>query len=298
VAGFIASQRAEHGIPHASACRALGVSPAWFYKWRDGDGSRRRARRTQLTAEIRRLFAVHRGRYGSPRITADLREAGWRVSKNTVAKIMAEQRLVARGRRARRGGTRPGTGRWRAPDLIGRRFTAAQVNRKWYGDGTEIVTDEGKLYLDSVLDMASRRIVGFALGAHHDAELAYAALAMAVAVRGGRDAIAGVILHTDQGSEYTAGLVRAACDRLGIRQSMGRPGSALDNAVIESWHSTLEFELRRLEHFATKAEARATVAAWIEDYNHDRRHSALGMLSPIAYERSHTTLKDPPQQAA
>jgi transposase InsO family protein len=248
--------------------------------------------------EIRRLFAAHRGRYGSPRITADLREAGWRVSTNTVAKIMAEQRLVARSKRARRGGTRPGRGRWRAPDLIGRRFTAAQVNRKWYGDGTEIVTDEGKLYLDSVLDMASRRIVGFALGEHHDAALAYAALAMAVAVRGGRDAIAGVILHTDQGSEYTAGLVRAACDRLGIRQSMGRPGSALDNAVIESWHSTLEFELRRLEHFATKAEARAKVAAWIEEYNHDRRHSALGMLSPIAYERSHTTSNDPPEQAA
>lgn len=297
MAGFIAVQRAEHQVPHATACRALGVSPAWFYKWRAGDASRRRARRAQLAAEIARLFAAHRGRYGSPRITADLHEAGWRVSKNTVAKIMAEQRLVAR-RKRRRGGTRPGTGRWRAPDLIGRRFAAAQVNRKWYGDGTEIVTDEGKLFLDSVLDMASRRVVGFALGAHHDAELAYAALSMAVAVRGGRDAIAGVILHTDQGSEYTAGLVRAACDRLGIRQSMGRPGSALDNAVIESWHSTLEFELRRLERFATKAQARARVAAWIEEYNHDRRHSALGMLSPIAYERRHTTLDDPPEQAA
>ena len=297
MAGFIAVQRAEHGIPHAAACRALGVSPAWFYKWRAGDASRRRARRAQLAAEIGRLFAAHRGRYGSPRITADLHEAGWRVSKNTVAKIMAEQRLVARRRRAR-GGTRPGKGRWRAPDLIGRRFAAAQVNRKWYGDGTEIVTDEGKLFLDSVLDMASRRVVGFALGEHHDAELAYAGLAMAVAVRGGRDVIAGVILHTDQGSEYTAGLVRAACDRLGIRQSMGRPGSALDNAVIESWHSTLEFELRRLERFATKAEARAKVAAWIEEYNHDRRHSALGMLSPIAYERSRITLDDPPEQAA
>ena len=297
MAGFIAVQRAEHQVPHATACRALGVSPAWFFKWRAGDASRRRARRAQLAAEIARLFAAHRGRYGSPRITADLHEAGWRVSKNTVAKIMAEQRLVAR-RKRRRGGTRPGTGRWRAPDLIGRRFAAAQVNRKWYGDGTEIVTDEGKLFLDSVLDMASRRVVGFALGAHHDAELAYAALSMAVAVRGGRDAIAGVILHTDQGSEYTAGLVRAACDRLGIRQSMGRPGSALDNAVIESWHSTLEFELRRLERFATKAQARARVAAWIEEYNHDRRHSALGMLSPIAYERRHTTLDDPPEQAA
>jgi putative transposase len=298
VAGFIAAQRAEHGIPHATACRALGVSPAWFYKWRDGDVSPRRARRTQLAAEIRRLFAAHRGRYGSPRITAELRAVGWQVSPNTVAKIMAEQRLVARGKRGRRGSTRPGRGRWRAPDLIGRRFAAGQVNRKWYGDGTEIVTDEGKLILDTVLDMASRRVVGFALGEHHDAKLAYAALAMAVAVRGGRDAIAGVILHTDQGSEYTAGLMRAACDRLGIRQSMGRTGSALDNAVIESWHSTLEFELRRLEHFATKAEARTKVAAWIEEYNHDRRHSALGMLSPIAYELRHDNPDDPPEQAA
>jgi putative transposase len=298
VAGFIAAQRAEHGVPHATACRALGVSPAWFYKWRAGDASPRRARRAQLSTEIRRLFAAHRGRYGSPRITADLREAGWQVSTNTVAKIMAEQRLAARRKPGRRGGTRPGKGRWRAPDLIGRRFAAAQLNRKWYGDGTEIVTDEGKLILDSVLDMASRRIVGFALGEHHDAGLAYAALAMAVAVRGGRDAIAGVILHTDQGSEYTAGLVRAACDRLGIRQSMGRPGSALDNAVIESWHSTVEFELRRMERFATRAEARTAVAAWIEDYNHDRRHSALGMLSPIAYELRRTTPDDPPEQAA
>jgi transposase InsO family protein len=298
VARFIAVQRAEHQIPHATACRALGVSAAWFYKWRDGDASRRRARRAQLAAEIARLFAAHRGRYGSPRITADLREAGWRVSKNTVAKIMREQDLVARRRRRGKNTTRPGRGRWRAPDLIGRRFTARQLNRKWYGDGTEIVTDEGKLHLASVLDMGSRRIVGFALSEHHDAELAYTALAMAVAVRGGRDAIAGVILHTDQGSEYTARRVRAACQRLGIRQSMGRPGSALDNAVIESWHSTVEFELRRLEHFATKAQARAKVAAWIEDYNHDRRHSALGMLSPIAYERSHTTPEDPPEQAA
>jgi transposase InsO family protein len=298
VARFIALQRAEHAIPHATACRALGVSPAWFYKWRDGDASRRRARREQLTAEIRRLFAAHRGRYGSPRITADLREAGWRVGKNTVAKIMAEQRLVARRKHARRGGTRPGNARWRAPDLIGRRFAATQINRKWYGDGTEIVTDEGKLFLDSVLDMASRRVVGFALGAHHDAGLAYAALAMAVAVRGGRDAIAGVILHTDQGSEYTAGTVRAACIRLGVTQSMGRPGSALDNAVIEAWHSTVEFELRRLEHFTTRAQARTRVAAWIQEYNHDRRHSALGMRSPIDYELTLPTGNDPQHQAA
>ena len=132
--------------------------------------------------------------------------------------------------------------------------------------------------------MASRRILGFALGEHHDAQLAYGALAMAVAVRGGQ--VPGVIFHTDQGSEYTAGTVRAACARLGIRQSMGRPGSALDNAVIESWHSTLEFELRALEHFATKAQARARIPAWIDDYNHHRRHSALAMMSPVDYEKT------------
>jgi len=133
-----------------------------------------------------------------------------------------------------------------------------------------------------VLDVGSRRVLGFALGEHHDADLAYGALAMAVAVRGG--AVPGVIFHTDQGSEYTAGLFRAACQRLSICQSMGRPGSALDNAVIESWHSTLEFELRRIEHFTTRAQARARVAAWIEDYNHNRRHSACGMMPPVAWE--------------
>ena len=107
---------------------------------------------------------------------------------------------------------------------------------------------------------------------------------MAAPVRGGQ--VPGVIMHTDQGSEYTASLVRQACARLGIAQSMGRPGSALDNAVIEAWHSTLEFELRSVEHFATRAAARARVSAWIEDYNRHRRHSALGMMSPIDYEHA------------
>jgi putative transposase len=286
VAAFIAAQREEHGIPHATACRALGVSPAWFYKWAHGDPSPQHARRAQLGIEVARLFARHKGRYGAPRITADLRDAGERVSENTVATLMREQGLVARPKRRRRNTTRPERSHRRAPDLIGRQFAADQLNCKWYGDGTEIATGAGKLYLDSVLDMGSRRIVGFALGEHHDAELAYAALAMAIAVRGGKEAIAGVIFHTDQGSEYTAELFRSACARLGVRQSMGRVGSALDNAVIESWHSTLEFELRRDIRFATRAQARKEVAAWIEDYNHNRRHSALGMRSPMAYEQA------------
>ena len=117
------------------------------------------------------------------------------------------------------------------------------------------------------MDAASRRVLGFSLGEHHDA------------------GDVAVIMHTDRGSEYTASLFRAACERLGISQSMGRPGSALDNAVIESWHSTMEFELRSLQHFATKAQARAAVAAWIEDYNTRRRDSACQKLPPAAYEQ-------------
>ena len=284
MAAFIASQREVHGIPHAVSCRALRVSQSWFCKWKDGELPPRAARRERLKAEIARLFAARQGKDGSPRITAALRDAGWRVSENTVAALMREQGLAARRKKKRKASTRPGRGRWRAPDLVKRKFTADGINRRWYGDGTEIVTGEGKLHLDSVLDMGSRRILGFALGEHHDAALAYGALAMAVAVRGG--AVPGVVFHTDQGSEYTARVFRQACERLGVAQSMGRPGSALDNAVIESWHSTLEFELRSLQKFTTRAQARAAVAAWIEDYNHVRRHSALGMMSPVDYERA------------
>ncbi len=284
MAAFIAAQGADHGIPAAACCRALGVPRSWYYKWKDGDRSPRRARRERLKAGIARLFEAHKGKRGSPVIAADLHDLGWRVSKNTVAALMAEMGLAARPKRRRKGTTRPGKGRWKAPDLVKQDFPAAGINVKWYGDGTDTGTDEGKLYLDSVLDVGSRRVLGFALGEHHDADLAYGALVMAVAVRGGQ--VPRVIFHTGQGSEYTAAVFRAACERLGVCQSMGRPGSAPDNAVIESWHSTLEFELRRLEHYATRAAARAGVAAWIEDCNYHRRHSSLGRVSPVDYERA------------
>jgi putative transposase len=263
------------------------VSQSWFYKWRGharaGTLPPRAQRRARLAAGVKRLFEAHQGKAGSPRITADLREDGWRVSENTVAALMREQNLAARPKRRRKATTRPSRGRWRAPDLVKRQFPAARLNQKWYGDGTEIPTGEGKLYLASVMDAASRRILGFTLSGHHNAAMAYGALAMALATRG--STAPGVIMHTDQGSEYTAKAFRAACERTGIAQSMGRPGSALDNAVIEAWHSTLEFELRRVEHFATRADARAKVAAWIEDYNTKRRHSACQMMPPARYEQ-------------
>lgn len=147
-------------------------------------------------------------------------------------------------------------------DLLQRHFSASRPDEKWCGDLTEIPTEEGKLYLASVLDLAARRLAGFALGEHHDAELATGALQMAAAVRGGD--VAGVIFHSDKGSEFSASDFAAACDRLGITQSMGRVGSCFDTAVIESWHSTLEFELLSRHRFATKAEARPAVARNID----------------------------------
>jgi transposase InsO family protein len=262
------------------------VSQSWSCKWKQGELPPRAARRERLKAG--RAVVCRAGRQG--RVAADHRGAS--------GCGLAGQREYRRGADARAGpgcqaqeeaqGLDPsGPGpaaRHCAPDRVKRKFGAEGINRRWYGDGTEIVTGEGKLYLDSVLDMGSRRIVGFALGEHHDAALAYGALAMAVAVRGG--SVPGVVFHTDQGSEYTARTFRQACRRLGIAQSMGRPGSAPAIAGSGSWHSTLEFELRSLQKFTTRAQARAAAAAWIEDYNHVRRHSALGMRSPVDYERS------------
>lgn len=283
VAAFIATQRSEHLVPYAVTCRLLGVSQAWFYKWRDGDVSLRRSRRRVLAALVAYLFRRHKGNYGSPRITADLHDLGWAVGHNTVATLMVEQRLVARRRRKRRGLTKADAAARKAPDLLGRDFSArAKPNVAWVGDLTEIPNDEGSLYWAAVLDLHSRRIVGFALGEHHDPALAKAALCMAIAVRGGD--VAGVIFHSDQGGEYTGQVFARACRNAGVKQSMGRTGSALDNAPAEALNSTLEFEVLAHHHFTTRAQARAAVVAFVEEYNQTRRHSTNGMLAPAAFE--------------
>lgn len=284
MARFIAAQRAEHRVPHAVACAALGVCQSWFYKWHRRGLSPLAQRRGELDRVVAGVFWARQGTYGSPRITAELRDAGWRVSVNTVAASMVGQQLVARAKRHRRGTTRAGRGRWRAADHIGRDFTASRVNQRWCGDGTEIPTGEGKLYLYAVLDLFSRRVPGFAMGAHHDQALATAALQTAVAVRGGE--VAGVVFHSDQGSEFVGEQFRKACTRMGITQSMGRVGSALDNAAVESFNSTLEHELLSRVRFATRAEARTAVADWIDDYNRHRRHSSITMMSPVDYEQA------------
>jgi len=284
VAAHIAAQRTEHKVPHSVACRALAVSESWFYKWHDRPPTPRQERRAELDAAVRASFEDSGGMpgtYGSPRVWEDLVEAGWKVSVNTVAASMAAQGLVARAKRRRRSLTRPDKAAAPIPDLVKRDFAAAAINVKWCGDLTEIPTDEGKLFL--VEDLASRRLPGFAIGEHHDAELATGALKMVAAARGGN--VRGVVFHSDKGGEYTGDLFTKACAKLGVTQSMGRVGSALDNAAAESFNSTLEWELLSRRHFATKDQARREVAAFIDRYNHRRRHSSCEMRSPVDYEQ-------------
>jgi putative transposase len=283
VAAFIGSQRTEHGVPHTVTCRALGLSESWFYKWRGRPPTPRQVRRAELADKIREIFDASGGTYGSPRVTLDLWAAGWRVSENTVAKLMAELGLAGRKPKRRRNLTKAGK-RPAAPDRVRRQFTAVAPNLLWCGDLTEVDTDEGKLYLATVLDLFSRRLLGYAMSEHHDADLAVATLSMAAANRGGD--IDGVIFHSDRGSEYTAEAFEAACDKLGVLQSMGRVGSALDNAAAEAFNSTIKVEYIHRHRFRTRAEARLKISTWIVDfYNVRRRHSACDGMSPIDYER-------------
>ena len=297
VARFVADQRTKYRVPHRFTCALLGVSVSWFYKWlgRAGDPGgvhtdtdRRRCQRDEA---VRTAFGKSKGLHGSPRLVADLRDLGWVVSEKTVADSMRRQGLIARKIRRRSGLTRQDKSAPKFPDLLKRDFTAAAPNTRWVGDMTEIPTAAGKLYLATVIDLYSRRLLGAATSRHPDATLACAALEMAVAARGGREAIwrddeaQRVIFHTDRGSTYTAQAFRNLCSRLGVRQSMGRVGSCFDNAAAEAFFSSLEWEVLSRNDFGDTIQARAVVIDWCYTfYNHQRRHSAADGLSPVNYE--------------
>jgi transposase InsO family protein len=308
VARFIADQRTFHRVPHTVTCALLEVSESWFYKWvvrAAGPGAvsglhtTRDRRRDTMDRAVRVAFDKARGLHGSPRLLQDLRGEGWRVSEKTVADSMRRQGLVARRIRRRSGLTRQDKTAPKFSDLLRRDFSASRPNARWVGDMTEIPTAAGKLYLATVIDLYSRRLLGAATSAHPDAELACAALRMAVAVRGGRDAIwtededQRVVFHTDRGATYTARAFTRLCRQLGIRQSMGRVGSCFDNAVAEAFFSSLEWEVLSRHQFTDPDQARAVVLDWCYGfYNHDRRHSTINMTSPINYENNHTTAPD------
>lgn len=306
VARFIAAQRTKYRVPHTVTCLLLGVSLAWFYKWlgrATGPGAAsglhtpRDRRRDTIDRAVAVAFRKARGLHGSPRLHADLRDDGWKVSEKTVAESMRRQGLVARRIKRRNGLTRQDKTKAPFPDLLQRDFTADRPNARWVGDITEIPTGTDgrgpKLYLATVIDLYSRRLLGAATGLHPDAELACAAIKMAVTARGGREAIwrddpaERVVFHTDRGSTYTANSFTRLCRQLGIRQSMGRVGSCFDNAAAEAFFSSLEWEVLSRHDFEHTRQAQAVVLDWCYGfYNHDRRHSSAGMMSPINYENT------------
>jgi transposase InsO family protein len=285
VARFIAEQRTNHRVPHTITCLLLGVSLSWFYKWRGRPPTPRQQRRADLDAVVAAMFDDAKGLHGSPRLRADLRAAGWVVTEKTVAESMRRQGLAARKAKRRKGLTKQDKTAPKFPDLVNRDFTAAAPNRKWCGDVTEIPTGDGKLYLATVIDLYSRRLLAAATSLRCDAELCEQAIKIAVAVRGGQTKINNVVFHTDRGSTYTARTFTKLCFDLGVRQSMGRVGSCFDNAAAEAFFSSLEWEVLSRYQLTDADHARAIVLPWCYDfYNHRRRHSSAQMLSPIAYE--------------
>ena len=287
VARFIADQRTFYRVPVAVCCAILGLSVGWFYKWIKAPVTDQLRRRRELDAAVAELFENSGRTYGSPRVHRDLVEAGWQVGENTVADSMRRQGLFGRKPKRRKGLTKQDQAAPKFGDLLKRDFSAPGPNRKWCGDMTEIPTGEGKLYLATVIDLYSRRLLACPMSEHPDRRLAMDAIKIAAAVRGGREQIEGVIFHTDRGSTYTASDFTRLCkDKLGIRQSMGRVGSCFDNAAAESFFSTLEHEVLSRHTFATKAEARDVIKAWCHEfYNTRRRHSSTALLPPAEFEK-------------
>jgi putative transposase len=287
VARFIADQRTFYRVPVAVCCAILGLSVGWFYKWIKAPVTAQTQRRRELDAAVRAMFVASEHTYGSPRIHRDLAEAGWRVGENTVADSMRRQGLFGRKPKRRKGLTRQDKAAAKFADLLKRDFTAPAPNRKWCGDVTEVPTGEGKLYLATVIDLYSRRLLACPIGERPDRFLCMDAIKIAAAARGGRDKIEGVVFHTDRGSTYTADDFTILCkDKLGIRQSMGRVGSCFDNAAAESFFSTLEHEVLSRHTFATKTEARTVIKKWCHEfYNTRRRHSSAALLPPAEFEK-------------
>jgi putative transposase len=288
------------GFPVAAACQAAGVTRSAYYAWTAGAAqaaAQRHREEARLVGEIRRIHAHSRAVYGSPRVHAELVRRGWRVNHKRVERLMRIHGIVGFRPRRRRSLTRQDRGMAPAPDLLGRLFDPDRPDVAWCGDVTWIPTDEGWLYLASVLDLASRRLLGYSMSVHHDATLVLGALDAATATRG-RQRMPDTIFHTDRGAEYSSGVCIAACQRLGLRRSMSRTGSCLDNAVAESWFASLKVELVHRQHYRTRAEARTAIFAWIAWYNRVRLHSTNDYLSPLEWEQRHATISPLPSAMA
>ncbi len=280
---FVCDHQRRYGVKRL--CQVLGIARSSFYYWRRTapDRAARRAADAQLAARIQTVHRESDGTYGVPRITAELREDGERVNHKRVARLMRTAGIAGTRLRRRHRTTVPDPAAAKAPDLIGRDFTATEPNTRYAGDITYLPLDGGKfLYLATVIDLASRRLAGWALADHMRTELVTDALDAAIRTRG---SLAGAVMHSDHGAQYTSRAFAHACAKAGVRQSMSAVGSSADNALAESFNATFKREtLQGRKSWSSEREARLDAFRWLNRYNTRRRHSRLGQRSPIAYE--------------
>jgi len=274
-------------FPVRGMCNTLRVSHSGFYDWLDRPACARKQANTVLLGQIRQAHTASDATYGVPRIQAELAELGIKAGHNRIAAVMRAHGL--RGISRRRGWcvtTQRDQQQRPAPDLVQRQFTATAINQLWVADMTYIPTWAGFVYLAVVLDVFSRKVVGWAFGQQQTADLVIAALNMALITRKPGLKGPGVIHHSDQGSQYTSLDFGRRCKEMGVRPSMGGVGDAYDNAMAESFFASLECELIDRRSWKSFADARMAIFTWIEGwYNPRRRHSGIGQMSPINFEK-------------
>lgn len=282
---FIEAEKVNHAI--RLLCRVLEVCRSSFYDWRAGN-TWTGGENGRLTPLIRAIHRQSRGTYGSPRVTAELKAQGFDVGRRRVARVMQANGISGKPKRRFRGSTtRSAHALPVAPNMLQRQFEVAAPNAAWVGDITYLSVRAGWVYLAVIIDLFSRKVVGWALQSHMETELVLEALDQAVATRVD---VVGTIHHTDRGSQYASGRYRAALQAAGLSQSMSRKGDCWDNAVAESFFGTLEQELVPKAGWESLAAARDAVGDYIHRfYNAERRHSTLGQVSPIDFEHQHQT---------
>ena len=283
----VADQKAA-GFPVTAACEVAGVSTSGFYDWcrREETGpSVRELLDAELVGLMREIFDAAEGAYGVPRMHRELRGNGIVVNEKRVRRLMRLHGMAGRCIRRRCTTTIPGPDGYTIPDLVGRAFTPGKPDVAWCQDITYIRTGEGWLYLASVIDIGSRRMLGYSMADHMRTSLVTNALDMAIAARGG--AAAGVIAHADRGSQYTSNDYLDHCQRHQLRPSVGRVATCFDNAVAESFWASLKRECIRGRVFTTRAEARRTIFRWITWYNTRRLHSSLDYTPPVKWEQQY-----------
>jgi transposase InsO family protein len=280
-------ERESEHFEITALCGVCKVSRSAFYDWRKkGEGpSEADLDEAYLANVIYDIWKKSRRRYGVPRVTAALAKQGARVNDKRVARIMGQLGIEGISGRRRVKSTRRDPAHVPAADLVERDFSAEAPDELWLTDLTYIATDEGWLYLCSILDVFSRRLLGWSLADHMRTELCTDALDAAAMVRG-RGRFAGTVLHSDHGCQYTSDDFKARCKALGIVQSMGSVGDSYDNCMMESAWSSLKRELVYETHFTTREEARQAVFEWLIWYNSERLHSSIGYMSPVEFEES------------